>query len=338
MEMQGEGSAIEPGKIFVGGLSWSTTEDTFKKHFEAYGEIQDTKIMMNPAGNPRGFGFVTFKDPASVTKVLQEKHYIDDKLVDPKPATLKPPNSSTSANNKVFLGGLPGHCTPDQVKLALKPYGNVTSIDIKTDNNAPNSLPGENKKNRGFAFVDFENEKEAQALCHAHYITIDSRQVEAKKAEPRHKKGGTGPAGGTAKDGTGGYQQSGPYYGGVGRGMAGAAATGNPYYPYYPQYPFSQYSQYEYYGRGNYGGQQQLAAAAYHDASSGAFSQARAGGYGSSTEHFNGGAGFTSYDQSHITAAATGYYDQSGTGGISYSSHTPGATAQQRGSYSYGRS
>lgn len=68
-------------KIFVGGLSWSTTDETFKKHFEEYGEIQDTKIMTNQLGQPRGFGFVTFKDPASVKKVLQEKHYIDEKLV-----------------------------------------------------------------------------------------------------------------------------------------------------------------------------------------------------------------------------------------------------------------
>ena len=103
------------------------------------------------------------------------------------------------------------------------------TVDIKTDNNSTvTSLPGENKKNRGncniitlshtlslslslsqgFAFVDFESPEEAQELCRTHFITIDSRQVEAKKAEPRHKKGGPGSGGGTAKDGTVTYQQS----------------------------------------------------------------------------------------------------------------------------------
>ena len=68
-------------KIFVGGLSWDTNDEKFKKHFESYGEILDTKIMVNQLGQPRGFGFVTFKDPTSVEKVLKEKHIIDDKQV-----------------------------------------------------------------------------------------------------------------------------------------------------------------------------------------------------------------------------------------------------------------
>lgn len=74
-------SLFNLSKIFVGGLSWETTEDKFKKHFESYGEISDAKIMQNPQGNPRGFGFVTFKNPDVVHSVLEEKHFIDNKLV-----------------------------------------------------------------------------------------------------------------------------------------------------------------------------------------------------------------------------------------------------------------
>jgi RNA recognition motif-containing protein len=53
------------GKLFVGGISWQTTEDGLKYYFEKYGELSDVALMRDKmSGNPRGFGFVTFKDPA----------------------------------------------------------------------------------------------------------------------------------------------------------------------------------------------------------------------------------------------------------------------------------
>ena len=53
------------GKLFVGGLSWQTTEDGLRFYFEKYGELVDVALMTDKrTGQPRGFGFVSFKDPA----------------------------------------------------------------------------------------------------------------------------------------------------------------------------------------------------------------------------------------------------------------------------------
>jgi len=53
------------GKIFIGGLSWSTTESTLKYYFEKYGELSDVALMLDKkSGKPRGFGFIKMKDPA----------------------------------------------------------------------------------------------------------------------------------------------------------------------------------------------------------------------------------------------------------------------------------
>lgn len=42
------------GKIFVGGLSWSTTEENLREYFEKYGELSDVALMVDKkSGKPR---------------------------------------------------------------------------------------------------------------------------------------------------------------------------------------------------------------------------------------------------------------------------------------------
>jgi len=58
-------------KLFIGGLSWSTDDDSLRTAFEAYGEVVDAKVVMDrDTGKSRGFGFVTFAsaDEASAAK------------------------------------------------------------------------------------------------------------------------------------------------------------------------------------------------------------------------------------------------------------------------------
>lgn len=48
-----EGEDIQ-GKIFIGGLSWSTTEQTLRYYFEKYGELTDVALMIDKkTGKPR---------------------------------------------------------------------------------------------------------------------------------------------------------------------------------------------------------------------------------------------------------------------------------------------
>ncbi len=72
----------DQGKLFIGGISWETTEEKLRDYFKAYGEVTETVIMKDRAtGRARGFGFVIFADPAVADRVVNEKHTIDGRTV-----------------------------------------------------------------------------------------------------------------------------------------------------------------------------------------------------------------------------------------------------------------
>jgi cold-inducible RNA-binding protein len=48
-------------KLFVGGLSWDTTDEGLRQAFAPHGEITEAKVITDRGtGRSRGFGFVTF--------------------------------------------------------------------------------------------------------------------------------------------------------------------------------------------------------------------------------------------------------------------------------------
>ena len=52
-------------KIFVGNLSWKTSEEQLKAHFEVYGQVVSAKIVTDKTtGRSKGFGFVEMSSEA----------------------------------------------------------------------------------------------------------------------------------------------------------------------------------------------------------------------------------------------------------------------------------
>ena len=50
-------------QIFVSNLAWATTEDELRQLFEAYGHVEQVRIITDPeTGRSRGFGFVEMPD------------------------------------------------------------------------------------------------------------------------------------------------------------------------------------------------------------------------------------------------------------------------------------
>lgn len=62
-------------KLFVGNLSFKTTENDLHDAFAAHGTVVEANLMMDRAtGRPRGFGFVTMGTPEEAQKAIDAMH------------------------------------------------------------------------------------------------------------------------------------------------------------------------------------------------------------------------------------------------------------------------
>ncbi len=58
-------------KLFVGNLSFNTTENDLNDAFAAFGSVTETNLMMDrETSRPRGFGFVTMSSAEEAQKAI----------------------------------------------------------------------------------------------------------------------------------------------------------------------------------------------------------------------------------------------------------------------------
>ena len=59
-------------KLFVGNLSFNTTENDLNDAFAAHGTVTETNLMVDRvSGRPRGFGFVTMASAEEAQKAIE---------------------------------------------------------------------------------------------------------------------------------------------------------------------------------------------------------------------------------------------------------------------------
>ena len=77
----------------------------------------------------------------------------------------------------MFLGGLPSSITETDLRSYFSQYGEVCEVVIMYDQ--------EKKKSRGFGFLSFLDDASCTRAVAQHYVTLQNKKVEVKRAEPR---------------------------------------------------------------------------------------------------------------------------------------------------------
>jgi len=73
--MLGFMEALMATKLYVGGLSYSTTSDSLREHFAQCGTVESATVITDRfSGQSRGFGFVEMSTPAEAQEAIAKLH------------------------------------------------------------------------------------------------------------------------------------------------------------------------------------------------------------------------------------------------------------------------
>ncbi|KAL6562313.1 hypothetical protein OROGR_003320 [Orobanche gracilis] len=182
---------MEPGKLFIGGISWDTSEERLREYFQTFGEIVEAVIMRDrTTGRARGFGFIVFADASVAEKVVRERHVIDGRTVEAKKAVPRDDYLNFNRNNgsiqgspgstrtkKIFVGGLASTVTEADFKKYFDQFGTITDVVVMYDHNT--------QRPRGFGFITFDSEEVVDKVLFKTFHELNGKMVEVKRAVPK---------------------------------------------------------------------------------------------------------------------------------------------------------
>ncbi|XP_018431672.1 PREDICTED: heterogeneous nuclear ribonucleoproteins A2/B1 isoform X2 [Nanorana parkeri] len=171
-------------KLFIGGLSFETTEESLRKYYEQWGKLTDCVVMRDPQSKrSRGFGFVTFSSMNEVDAAMSARpHSIDGRVVEPKRAVAREESAKPGAHvtvKKLFVGGIKEDTEEHHLREYFEEYGKIESIEIITDK--------QSGKKRGFGFVTFDDHDPVDKIVLQKYHTINGHNAEVRKALSRQE-------------------------------------------------------------------------------------------------------------------------------------------------------
>jgi RNA recognition motif-containing protein len=166
-----------PGfEIFCGKIPPTLFEDTLIPMFEKCGTIWDLRLMIDPVtGNNKSFCFVTFTTKGAAQKAVKDLDGFEIKSGKRLKVNI------SVANVRLFVGNIPKNKTKNELLAEFsKNVEGLTDIIVYIDPDNPA------KRNRGFAFLEFDSHKSAanarRRLCS---IRIFGVEIVVNWAEPQ---------------------------------------------------------------------------------------------------------------------------------------------------------
>lgn len=142
------------GNVFVKNLDKSIDNKALYDTFSMFGNILSCKVATDEFGKSKSYGFIHYEDEESAKEAIEKVNGIKlgSKAVYVGHFIKKSDRITTDSKyTNLYVKNFPDKLTENDLKQLFSPYGEITSMIIRTDN-----------KNRKFCFVNYADPESAK--------------------------------------------------------------------------------------------------------------------------------------------------------------------------------